>query len=66
MTQGYKLGEFPCNQRANTDTYRGGHERSFGKKTKTYCPNCQVPVTETDSTCWRCKKGLDPQTLDRL
>lgn len=66
MTQGYSLGDFPCNQRANTDQYRLGHERSFGKKTKTYCPKCKSPVSETDGKCWVCSKELTPETIDRI
>lgn len=66
MTQSYKMGEFPCNQRANTGEYRSGHERSFGKKTKTFCPHCKCSVSEQDPTCWKCKKALTPETMDRL
>ena len=66
MDQGYKLGEFPCSQRANTNEYRDGHERSFGKKTKTYCPTCKSPVNEVDASCWACKKALTPETIERI
>lgn len=66
MTQGYRLGEFPCNSRANTNEFNAGHERTFTKSTKAFCPKCQVQVSETDTACWRCSEALTPETLDRL
>ncbi len=67
MGQGYRLGDFPCKTRANTQKFNNRYNQTFptGMK-KAFCPYCNCSVNEQDPTCWKCKKVLSPETLDHL
>jgi len=57
---------FPCKTRANTNEFNQGHERTFSKRIRGFCPHCKVQVRAEDGTCWKCKKAVNADNIVRL
>ena len=59
-------GMFPCKTRANTAEFNQGHERTFSKSTRGFCPHCKVQVRTGDVSCWQCKEKINEKNIVRM